>query len=531
MTTPHRGLPPPQAMALPSPTQASSGVGQLPHQWHSSEDMYKTWLLAKLEEERRKAEEEKTKQEKIREETRKLDLEMLRESSRFLIPPPLIPIVLAGGGTLKGAGGEWLNDYVSQHMGHLIQQQQQMVQQQPQHHQQQVHQMSSAQQCTQAPVLRRETRVIGQQGGGQAPHPQQMGPPPQAGIVPPQAAQAHPPPPLSQGYNNPAYPPPPGGQRSGPPQPPPHPPPPPPMQQPGPLSRLPKLDTNDQRQAPHQPPMHTGIPPTQMGGHPGPPIQHTPQSSQQPPTQPETSVSQSPSIFFHHWQPPPSTSVGISTPVQATASPQGQLGSPFNRQPQPNQITGPEYTNSPKKRKTSTQQGPSAAAPQPFSPSFPVTPLPTSTRTRRGHSRHRSDTAGSGSRGYEPYPKTTPRGHRGSIGEGSAHGGGPPSGGNGGGSHHPHDQHQHEQHQQHQHQHQHQQHQHQQHQQHQHQHHQQHQRPPSVPPHPLPQHRPFSPKSEGRRETYQPPATSQPPPSEGGEGDNRSKSRNSNGRD
>ncbi|RPA98485.1 hypothetical protein L873DRAFT_1028767 [Choiromyces venosus 120613-1] len=527
MTTPHRGLPPPPAMALPSSTQTPSGIGQLPHQWHGSEDMFKTWLLAKMEEERRKAEEEKTKQEQIRGDTRRIELEMLRESARFSIPPPLIPIVLAGGGAVTGAGGEWLNDYISQHMGHLIQQQHQMVQQQPQHHQQQVHQMPPVQQPTPAPSLRRETRVIGQQSGGPAPHPQQMGPPPQAGMVPPQAAQVPPPPPPPQSYI-PTYQLPSGSQRGGPQQPPPHPP--LPMQQPGPLARLPKLDTNDRGQPPQQPPMHTGMPPTPMGGHPGgPPIQHAPQSSQQPPTQPETSVSQSPSIFFYHWQPPHSTSVGTSTPVQATASPQGQLGSPFNRQPQPNQITGPEYTNSPKKRKTSTQQGPSAAAPQSFSPSFPVTPLPTNTpRTRRGHSRHRSETAGSGARGYEPYPKTAPsRGHRRSIGESSVHESGPPPGDNGGGGpHHPHEQHQHEQQQ---HQQQHQQHQQQQ-QQQQHAHHQQ-QRPPSVPPPPLQQHRPYSPKSEGRRETYQPPPSSQPPLSEGGEGDSRSKSRNSNGRD
>ncbi|KHO01900.1 uncharacterized protein MAM_00901 [Metarhizium album ARSEF 1941] len=142
MSAPHRGLPPPAAMALPSqqpppppsavvqppqhhghqqpppPPPPTGQAGPLaqpwtslpppPQQWHGSEESMRTWLQAKTEE-------EKTRQEGLRLEQRRVEMEMLRESIRGGIPPPMIPLVFAGmaaGGTLPQAAVEWAQQYL-----------------------------------------------------------------------------------------------------------------------------------------------------------------------------------------------------------------------------------------------------------------------------------------------------------------------------------------------------------------------------------------------------------------------------------
>lgn len=146
MSAPHRGLPPPAAMALPPQPGPSTGVpppqhhghqqpppppppagqggpqGQPwtslpppPQQWHGSEESMRNWLQAKAEEEKTKQEEEKTRQEGLRLEQRRVEMDILRDSLRGGIPPPMIPLVFAGmaaGGTLSQTAIDWAQQFL-----------------------------------------------------------------------------------------------------------------------------------------------------------------------------------------------------------------------------------------------------------------------------------------------------------------------------------------------------------------------------------------------------------------------------------
>jgi hypothetical protein len=61
----------------------------------------RNWLQARTEEEKTKQEEEKTRQETLRLEQRKIEMDILRASLGGGIPPPMVPLVFAG----MGAGG------------------------------------------------------------------------------------------------------------------------------------------------------------------------------------------------------------------------------------------------------------------------------------------------------------------------------------------------------------------------------------------------------------------------------------------
>lgn len=128
MSAPHRGLPPPAAMTMPpqQPPPAAGGPppphhgkshglvshvqpsGQPwtslpppPQQWQGAEESMRNWLLAKAEEEKTRQEEEKTRQESLRLEQRRVEMDILRASLGGGIPPPMVPLVFAG----MGAGG------------------------------------------------------------------------------------------------------------------------------------------------------------------------------------------------------------------------------------------------------------------------------------------------------------------------------------------------------------------------------------------------------------------------------------------
>ncbi|KAK4143001.1 uncharacterized protein C8A04DRAFT_12786 [Dichotomopilus funicola] len=58
----------------------------------------RVWLTAKAEEDRRRQEEERTRQESYRLEQRRMEHEILRTSLQGGIPPPLVPVVFAGMG-------------------------------------------------------------------------------------------------------------------------------------------------------------------------------------------------------------------------------------------------------------------------------------------------------------------------------------------------------------------------------------------------------------------------------------------------
>lgn len=442
MTTPHRALPPPAAMALSSPPGSNPSLGQLPQPWPGSDESLKTWLQAKTEEEKRRAEEERTRQEQLRGDTRRVELEMLKELLKYGVPPALIPLMFMGPG-FKTSGGEWVQDYVAHQMSAMQQHQQQQQPQQRGHPAGQ-HPMQHAPvpSSPPGPSLRREIRSIHQihqQATGMNPTTSSPAPPslqPSPSHHHQSQSQAPPPPPSVQqqpvGHIPGA-----GNVPVGPPSQPP-----PPPQGYITTYQLPNTGAIPRSGSQSQPTLHQGQ--SRSGGlprintgelqiqhvHPsvpgqmtmGPPPAGSTQASQQGSIHQETAApAPSQSIFFHHWVPPHSqTSSGASSSAQATASPQRQLDSPFTHHPPPNVLsTASDYGNSPKKRKSmaSQPQQPPPPSSQPFSPqphhlSSPAVSTPS--RIRRGHSRNRSDTS-TAARIFESYTRPTTRQRR-SIG-------------------------------------------------------------------------------------------------------------------
>lgn len=259
------GLPPPAALGLgqshppPSAITATPAAGQLPappHQWHGSEEPMKYWLQARAEEDRRRQEEEKTRQETLRLEQRKIEQDMLRTSLQGGIPPYMIPMVFAGmgGGSLPGASLEWAQQYLAQAQGA------QHVATHPP--------ISSPERFS-----RRESRAGAHLYHG-PPAPADLGAPVSLGAVPP-GVQSHPMSPvsrtrrtsLSQGTL---------------------------VRQPT-TPHLPRLNTSEMSIQPPSSVPTMQVLPTSVA----PPTSqvHAVQHERQP----------SPSIHFHHWQPPTST--------------------------------------------------------------------------------------------------------------------------------------------------------------------------------------------------------------------------------
>lgn len=86
-----------------------------PSQWQGIEPMQQ-WLLAKTEEDRRSQEEEKTRQETLRLEQRKVEQMILMESLRAGVPPPMIPLIFAGMNSSGGGKAQTMLDTVQQWM-------------------------------------------------------------------------------------------------------------------------------------------------------------------------------------------------------------------------------------------------------------------------------------------------------------------------------------------------------------------------------------------------------------------------------
>ncbi|EPE29300.1 hypothetical protein GLAREA_00460 [Glarea lozoyensis ATCC 20868] len=361
MSTPHRGLPPPAAMTLPQPSHQSASIGQStlnqaslnqpmgplpapPQQWQGAEESMKNWLHAKAEEDKRKQEEEKTRQEALRLEQRKIEQGMLRDSLSGGIPPYMIPMVFAGmgGGNLPNASLEWAQHYMAQ--SHQLQ-----------HQHQQHPQLLASQHTSPEQAQRQEGRPHAHSIGSQS-HPAPttlpstpIGPPGQqqsGGFLPSYQLS-----PASRSRQNAQV------QAT--------------IVRPPPTTHLPRLNTGEMHIQPPPPGPSMQIVP----GQPGHPLQHSQLAQQQ-----ETQAS--PSIYFHHWQPPTS---------QAGTSSGNQPTTPSGKHP----------TSSPKKRKAT---GPPPTSQPPYtSPPFSQTgPSVSNTPSgrRRGHSRQRSDLS---SRGYEPY--------------------------------------------------------------------------------------------------------------------------------
>ena len=338
MSTPHRGLPPPSSMTLPDPGRGlppslsqSLGAMPAPPQWHGQEESMRNWLVAKAEEDRRRQEEEKSKQENLKLEQRRIEQSMLRESLQAGVPPSMIPMIYAGlgGSNLANASLDWLQQYTAQ-----LQAAQQQVQQQS------------------PPEPRREQRLI-----GQAPLQYTPGQSHQQQVLPSQPAeQSQQSGPLQTTFS--AYqtaqprPPPTSAPRSA------------------THTQLPRLTTNEMYV--HQP--------VQQGSGSAHPLQQS-QTIQQ------DQAASSPSIYFHHWVPP---SESRSNQPQTPAS----KGEPHSAHPG-SHISESEYKESPRKRKAQGAHQPapppSSAGPQYTSPSFST--ISSTSGRKAGHARSRSNTS------------------------------------------------------------------------------------------------------------------------------------------
>jgi len=169
MNNPHRGLPPPVGMQFPHPTERPSSsfrepfpnLPAPPSQWAGQDESMRQWLQAKAEEDRRRQEEEKTKQEGLRLDQRKIEQSMLRESLQGGVPPPMVPLIFTGmgSGALPAHALEWAQQYLAS-FNLQNQQQQQQHQQQLQAQQQQQQQQQQIQQIQQhSPQMQRDART------------------------------------------------------------------------------------------------------------------------------------------------------------------------------------------------------------------------------------------------------------------------------------------------------------------------------------------------------------------------------------
>ncbi|QPG94551.1 hypothetical protein C2857_006356 [Epichloe festucae Fl1] len=346
MSATHRGLPPPAAMALPPQQASSSGVPPTPHHghqqqqqqqqpppthpphsqdpsahgqpwttlppppqhWHGSEEAMRHWLQAKAEEEKTRQEEEKTRQESLRLEQRRVEMDMLRDSIRGGIPPPMIPLVFAGmgsGGALPQAALDWAQQFFPPSQSHHLQLLPPQRQQSPDAQQREGHAQS------QGPY-----------------HPGPSGPPP-------------PPPPGPGSYvPYPASPSRPRGQT---------------------VSGVVGRTTGGGNVPAHAGQSGGPMPAPPYGGGSHESHMHAPSATQ------ETS----PSLYFHHWQPPA---------TQSGSGSSNRLGSPPGNPNKKRKATGSQSAETPGEQRL--------RSPPPFIQSTLSNPPPA---RRGGHKRQKSD--------------------------------------------------------------------------------------------------------------------------------------------
>ena len=334
MNNAHRGLPPlsaglPGTLTLPPPERghatAPPPLGHLPappSQWAGQDDSMRSWLHAKAEEDRRKQEEEKTRQEGFRLDQRRIEQDMLRESLQGGIPPPMVPLIFAGigGGNLPAHTLEWAQQYLASLTIQNQQQQQQIQAQQQQLHQQQ--QIQSQQQMS--PDHHRDSRMVS--SNAYTPHQPLQPPPPAQPSVNAQPVQSR------ASISDPV-----GG--------------------PATLSRLNTTEfiSNSTTSQTNRQPLH--------------PLQQAQTASSE--------QSSGPGLFFHHWTPPNPNSAAAAANQPPTPSGKSTHGSPFSQLA--TSYLRSEYQNSPKKRKTAGGQ----AVPIPPSSQPSDQPQPMSSRSSR----------------------------------------------------------------------------------------------------------------------------------------------------
>ncbi|KAL2436387.1 hypothetical protein ABEF95_009550 [Exophiala dermatitidis] len=294
MNNSHRGLPLPAGLSLPAPERghpsAPLPLGHLPappSQWAGQDESMRSWLHAKAEEDRRKQEEEKTRQETLRLDQRRIEQSMLRDSLQGGVPPAMVPLIFAGigGGSLPGQALEWAQQYLAS-LSIQNQQQQQHIQSQQQ-------QMQFQQQQQQlSPDIHRDTT---------------------SRMIPPNPYGGHQPPSLQTQLTQPS-----SQARDA-------------VSGPPPSTSLPRLNTTD----------FIANPTTN-------PASRQPMAQTQPQT---TSSEQSsgPGLFFHHWTPPNQTGGGNQPATPSGKSNQGSpfsqsagshLRSDYQNSPKKRKTTG-----------------------------------------------------------------------------------------------------------------------------------------------------------------------------------------------
>ncbi|TVY76931.1 hypothetical protein Focb16_v006641 [Fusarium oxysporum f. sp. cubense] len=348
MSAPHRGLPPPAAMTLPPqqppaagappsthlpphpppppPPQPSLGPpghqqrdswGQLPappQQWQGAEESMRHWLQARAEEDKRKQEEERTKQEEARTRQESLRLEQRKVEMDMLRTslqagiPPPMVPLVFAGMGGGGVAPQAALEWAQQFM--------------PPGQAPPRAQIMPAQWPV-SPEHQREPQTLSHT------HAQHPGIPsastPAAGYVYPPSPSR----PRSQTVSGAI------GRPMG-------------------ISTLPSLNTNVPQPA-HAPPMHS---------HQHPHMQQAQQQQQEPQS--------SPSIYFHHWQPPTSQASGSSN----------RPGSPSGETPRKRKATG-HHAPSPARSEQRYRSPPPLSQSGSSSAAF--------RGSRRGHSRQRSD--------------------------------------------------------------------------------------------------------------------------------------------
>ncbi|KAJ5643977.1 uncharacterized protein N7484_006484 [Penicillium longicatenatum] len=115
MESSSRELPPPSALPR-MPAAMHTPLPPPPSHWQGTEPMQQ-WLRAKAEEDRRSQEEEKTRQETLRLEQRKIEQKILADSLRAGVPPHLIPLIFAGINGGNG-GNSHCSETINQYMTH-----------------------------------------------------------------------------------------------------------------------------------------------------------------------------------------------------------------------------------------------------------------------------------------------------------------------------------------------------------------------------------------------------------------------------
>lgn len=307
MSNPHRGIPPSsisESVRQQQPPPPIHGYAPIQPQTayttaRTVEEEYETYYAAKIEEHKRYREEERTRQQQLKLEQRKIEHDMLRECLAGGVPPHLIPALFASLDGARMSGSSPVAQY------HATQPEYPPV----------GHPSRGS-----PPELRRETRAIPQQ------QPVYYAPPGSAIPHPATLAQQ----------------------------------PPPPVYHPGPVVQSPRgpragvFSHSQSGASALRHPVSSGLPRLSTNEPQAPPPAVAAAAAAYAPER----ASPSPSISFHHWQPP-------TTSTSARAGPAETKTSPRHIGPSSAESAA---VNSPRKRKD-TRPHQAAAAPPPSSSS------------------------------------------------------------------------------------------------------------------------------------------------------------------